>query len=552
MIEKGEVKAGQLSLSADSVSNETGTRLAGPAPKSNVLLLVLEGVSGAYLPVVASRENFAPSLVMTNLNSIAEKSFFTPNFVIHMHQTIRGMYSLITGDYPKLDLSSPKAFEVVAMGGGEVESLPRALGRNGYHTVYLQAAGLSFMEKDRFMKAAGFDEVHGVEWFRDKETLMSSGWGIDDYSFLDGSREMLARLETGDKPWFLTMLTVGTHHPYNLVPGSFNPRGVDDWTRSVIYLDHAVGRFFAYLEESGILEDTLVIITSDEFRGYPDKPLKCNWGLNLVLMPEMPAERVNPGLFGQIDLAYSVLDYLGLEGEAESDNRRSFFRSYEDPGRELFFTRDGWGQLWFRPRNLLLRMENGELFAYQLDPAEFFNRDRLVEVEIERELREPLFREMEQIINYLDSSVYTSTDEGPWKVNLADERTCTVPGNGRVVLADGQYFSLPPSRVTLEIQFENETASTGKVRIDECFFYIGNEFRKVTAPSFPWVGPGEEMEFSYSLDFPRSPRQLCLRMVLRGEGDVSRVRIKKALVTAIPFPPGQKAKAGHLNRLVVK
>ena len=261
---------------------------------------------------------------------------------------------------------------------------------------------------------------------------------------------------------------------------------------------------------------------------------------------------MNPSLFGQIDLPYSVLDYLGLEDQAETEKRRSFFRTYQDAGREMFFTRDGWGQLWFRPRNLLLRKENGELFAYQIDPGEFFNRELLVEVEVEKDLKEQLYREMEQRITYLDSSVYTSTDEGPWKMRLEDKKEYFLSGRRRIVLADGQYFSLPPSRLTLEIQIENEVDSKGEVRLDECFFYSGNEFREVTAPSFPWIRPGEAMEFSYSYDFPVSPRQLCLRIVLKSDGAAAGVRIKKALVTAIPFPPGQKARKGHLNRLVVK
>ena len=73
--------------------------------------------------------------------------------------------------------------------------------------------------------------------------------------------ELIRTLNTKSKPWFLTLLTVGTHHPY-IVPDDFKAPGErqDDYTRALLLLDQAVGEFYAALAAEGILDDTLGIV----------------------------------------------------------------------------------------------------------------------------------------------------------------------------------------------------------------------------------------------------------------------------------------------------
>lgn len=105
-----------------------------------------------------------------------------PDFVVHSHQTIRGLYSLICGDFSKLSWGTPKAFELQAFPDRAQDCLPAQLKKHGWSTHYLQAAGLGFMSKDRFMPLAGFEHVHGQEWFTETNPFPFE-WGVVDSVF---------------------------------------------------------------------------------------------------------------------------------------------------------------------------------------------------------------------------------------------------------------------------------------------------------------------------------------------------------------------------------
>ena len=97
-------------------------------------------------------------------------------------------------------------------------ALPGVLRHAGYQTAYLQAAPLAFMHKDRFMPRAGFERVEGEESFGQCECR--NGWGPDDRTLLVRATDLALEMKQAGKPWFLTVLAAGTHHPY-CVPRDF-------------------------------------------------------------------------------------------------------------------------------------------------------------------------------------------------------------------------------------------------------------------------------------------------------------------------------------------
>ena len=124
--------------------NGTPIIQSGPKPV-NVLLVLLEGVSGGFLPSVATRSGFDYDVQMKHLDTIAQQGLSWTSMITHEHQTNRGEYSILCGDYPKLDASQPKMSEYIL--GSHRRCLPRILADAGWHTAYLQSAPLAFMYK---------------------------------------------------------------------------------------------------------------------------------------------------------------------------------------------------------------------------------------------------------------------------------------------------------------------------------------------------------------------------------------------------------------------
>ncbi|MGM0534449.1 MAG: LTA synthase family protein [Pseudomonadota bacterium] len=325
--------AEEVALPGFLAANLEGTpRLVLPGAGENVLLVILEGVSGAFLSSFTQASDWQSDIVMPHLDAIGRQGIAYRHFLTQQRQTNRGTYSLLCGDLPKLDSSMPRMSDI-ANRGEPVSCLPRLLSDAGYHTAYWQAAPLAFMRKDTFMELAGFREVAGEADL--SEANRRTSWGVDDKAFMEASLARLRTLQDEQTPWFMTLMTAGTHHPYNVPEGS--ELAGDERQQAFGYLDAAIRDFVTALDAHGLRDDTLVLITTDESSGLGAvsddrvRQLSQNWGMMIALLPEddvTHAPSVVEAPHAQYDVALSILDYLGLKTEGTPLLGRSLFRDY--------------------------------------------------------------------------------------------------------------------------------------------------------------------------------------------------------------------------------
>jgi len=428
----------------------------------NVLLVVLESVSGSHIDRLAAAQERPRLGLMPKLDAIAGEGLAYASFFAHQRKTNRGLYALLCGELPNLRTGLPK---MSSYHEGGRQCLPEILARAGYRTRYLQAAPLAFMLKDRFMPRAGFARVDGGDFFR--EAYARSAWGVDDRAFFEGAARVVEQLEANEeKPWFLTLLTVGTHHPF-VVPHGFEPKGVQtEVERTLRYADLAVGAFDRRLRELGVFDDTLVLYTSDESLGPTrtatriDRLLGQNWGYLVARVPGAAPELVGES-FAQIDVAASILDYVGLSARAGHLFGRSVFRRYS-VGRYVFFANanayfngvyDPYGRL------ALCMLDFESCRVFRPTPGRPFSPHRR-EVEWD-ETRDGVLREMTRRSLNPDESLpgvreYALLGEN---VFLADRRVFEV-------VHGGQYLALEPGDwVETELVVRAEGAPGGGAEI---------------------------------------------------------------------------------------
>lgn len=501
--------------------------LAGAGKARNVLIVTLEGIPGAYIAAnrAAIDSSYSEEL-MPRLSQWAERSMTTPDYVLHSHQTIRGLYAMLCGDYSKLDSGTPKGVELLNNQARSEQCLPAQMRSQGFSTHFLQGAGLRFMAKDQIMPQMGFQQTHGREWFRNKPYL-EFPWGMDDKAYFEGALGYVKQLRKHKQPWMLTLLTVGTHQPYS-APKQYLERYPTAKQAAIGYLDDAVADFLEGLEKQGVLKDTLVIITSDESHGLENVRLASAWGFNLVLAPDQAAlPKVKPGVYGHVDLTASVLDYFALP-VPDNIAGRSLFRDYSSSREIMSYT------------NGMLRQHDGAVFTecnfqqvcrryaskgFIADQAEYLGR-----------ISGKQARLVSQRAVLLDQSI--SGGQVGQRYQFANRERIDLKTEARDDWADNligaQYLEMPEgtrTRVTLKIEAVRLDRHGASLRLKTKEF---DRDVQLSIPELPALQRGKTVTLSFDFDNPKTRKAFSFHLLGEGRGAI---RISDFSVVTEPLPP---------------
>ncbi|GGY64490.1 LTA synthase family protein [Marinobacter zhanjiangensis] len=343
----------------------------------NVLLIMVEGLSAGYFPSISDYHGLTPAISLPKLEAaLDDKGFRLYRNVLSMErQTDRGTFAILCGQYPDFQRLSIK-LEDVANGEAFPLCMPELLRAQGYTTAYWQAAPLQYMSKDRFMPRAGFTRVTGADAF-DKGGEKAEGWGPPDPVYFADVAQRLRELDRNESRWLVTLLNVGTHHPFNTggkiaadttegsneaSPLPTDPQKARRNAMSVM-ADELIG-FLDAMEQDGVLDNTLVIVTSDESGGFVRQgqdffPLNGNTGV-LAVRPARPEHLQNYAdrdrIVAQLDIPLTILDATATAEPGVPMTGRSLLSDGDGAERELMLADTYTGMKFF------LR-ESGSLLA---------------------------------------------------------------------------------------------------------------------------------------------------------------------------------------------
>jgi len=276
-----------------------------PVSRPNVLMVVLEGFSMYQSRFFSGLADLTPNLDRIAGNHTAFTRFWANGFT-----TENGLIALLGGEVPV-----PGPGQVVFGGGFAFDgfsdlprSLPGLFDAQGYHTAFLTTGDLSFSGKERWLRALGFQESIG------HDDPFYDGWPRLHFNAAPDSALYLRALRwleeyPGDRPFFLVVETVSSHHPF-IEPGT-RKKSEEAVFR---YADRQLGHFYDALVESGTLESALLIVASDHRTMTPVRPAEMErFGDEArALVPFVIADPEHPGArridqhFQQVDLATSV------------------------------------------------------------------------------------------------------------------------------------------------------------------------------------------------------------------------------------------------------
>jgi phosphoglycerol transferase MdoB-like AlkP superfamily enzyme len=296
-----------------------------PDERPNIIVIAVEGMSRQHL-----YSGYTPFL-----DELGSQGLLYDNFITNQRITTNGMYTLWCGDYPNL-ISLDTKSEVLEARGEIAQCLPAQLKMNGYSTYFIQSANIDYMDKDKLAEAVGIDNIYGAENMPIRNS--NNGWGVSDKDLFDSTSLLLDELEGIETSFFITMLNIGTHHPYPNLPQEYVKRFNDHSKAAFFNVDLLIKQFFGKLAEKNLLNNTVVVITSDESafnnssNKLPEGYLPNSNGLLVVHTPKRVHKRIKAP-FSQRDLFFSFSDYLGSPTYAVG---KSIFRDYQNFSPQIF------------------------------------------------------------------------------------------------------------------------------------------------------------------------------------------------------------------------
>lgn len=252
---------------------------------TNILCILVDDLGYGDLSCQGAEDMHTP-----NIDQLASQGMRFTQFYANCTVCSPSRASLLTGRYPDM-VGVPgviRQFEDNNWGylSEELSLIPELLNKQDYHTAMIGKWHLGF-ESPNTPNDRGFDFFKGflgdmmddywthlrggVNWMRhNHEEITPKGHATN--LFTDWTLDYLKEREGDRKPFFLYLAYNAPHFPIQ-PPDEFLARVVDrepelDLKRArnvafVEHLDSQVGRVMEYLESSNLIDNTLIIFTSD-------------------------------------------------------------------------------------------------------------------------------------------------------------------------------------------------------------------------------------------------------------------------------------------------
>ena len=296
----------------------------------NVITIFMEGSSSRMFNCYGGKF----SDLTPNIDRFAAESMLVKNYYNHTSATYRGIPGQLTSTYPFYGWNEcPEKIEAINYWG-----IPDILKKRGYETIFFHPHS----EKDvltRILTKLNFDKVFSAQqvWtdiLKMDKTIQESF--IRDDVLFKGIEEYLKGRKSS-QPFYIGVYNVETHAFMDTVEDGVKYKGGKNSVLNNIHnFDIQFGKFYNFLKESGLLKNTIVILTADHAHFHEPKYMELQdesyqkvFVDAIPLIIKTPFKKMPKVYDAQyrtsIDYAPTLLNLLGINKEANSFLGHSIF-----------------------------------------------------------------------------------------------------------------------------------------------------------------------------------------------------------------------------------
>lgn len=233
------------------------------------------------------------------------------------------------------------SFMVNYGGTNTQQAAPFILSKNGYNSsaVFHGNAG-SFWNRNTAYKQWGYNYFFDASYFTKQNSSNSFQYGLNDKYMLRDSIKYLERLQ---QPFYTKFITVSNHYPYTtslsgddlgFPLAKTQDETINGYFATANYLDSSIKAFFDYLKESGLYNNSIIVLYGDHYgisnsRNPSLAPLldknSETWSSYdnamlqrvpyMVVVPGMDKGRIIDTYGGEIDMLPTLEHLLGIDSQ---------------------------------------------------------------------------------------------------------------------------------------------------------------------------------------------------------------------------------------------
>lgn len=306
----------------------------GIAKDKNVIYIHLESTQQFLIDYKLKDENGVEHEVMPFINSLYHSNS-TLSFDNVFHQVNAGKTSDAETllDNSLFGLNQGALFTQLGS-KNTFESAPQIVKANGYTSAVFHGNSGNFWNRNETYKKFGYDYFFDSNYYTANEDN-SFQYGLHDKYFFKESEQYLNKLP---QPFYAKMIAVSNHYPYSEIEGNEFPQAntsdetINGYFATAHYLDQSVKEFFDYLKESGLYDNSIIVLYGDHYGISNSRNItlstllsdsdESNWDSFdnaqlqrvpfMINIPGIKSGEIKHTYGGQVDILPTVLHLLGI------------------------------------------------------------------------------------------------------------------------------------------------------------------------------------------------------------------------------------------------
>lgn len=280
----------------------------------NVVVFILESFSREHSKFLNPELYKYESGCTPFLDSLMQKGYTFTNAYANGLKSIEAVPAILAS-IPSFKTSFATMPEVF----GDFEAMPEILAKQGYQTAFFSGGEHNSMGFEDMVQKFGVQKCYCRDDFKAaypvNDSTIEPFWGVYDMPFFQFMADEIDKME---EPFFASVFTLTSHHPYRLPPGyrDIIPRGRNPEQRVVAYTDLSIRKFFDRAKTEPWFRNTIFVFVADHVSPLCYDPQSFTMQghtsiIQFLYTPDGTLRGMNNSTVQQLDIMPTVLGLVG-------------------------------------------------------------------------------------------------------------------------------------------------------------------------------------------------------------------------------------------------